>query len=154
MTRELGSIESRVKDDATAALRAGDKRLRTALNMLLAALKKERIDSGSAVPSEADELLVVKRERKRQSEAIEIYEQGGRADLADQARYEEALLASYLPAELSEPELITLVNEAIAQTGATTTKEMGKVMSALLPRVAGRADNKRLSELVRGRLAG
>ncbi len=154
MTRELGSIESRIRDDATAALRAGDKRLRTSLNTLAAALKKERIDAGSEIPSEADELVVIKRERKRQSEAIEIYEQGGRADLADQARYEESLLVSYLPAELSEAELVDLVGAAIAQTGASTIKDMGKVMGALMPRVAGRADNKLLSELVRGRLAG
>jgi uncharacterized protein YqeY len=154
MTREMGSIETRIKDDATAALRAGDKRLRTSLNTLAAALKKERIDSGSEMPSEADELVVIKRERKRQSEAIELYEQAGRADLADQARYEEALLVSYLPAELSEAELVDLVEAAVAETGAGTIKDMGKVMGALMSRVAGRADNKLLSELVRGRLAG
>ena len=154
MTREPGSIESRISDDATAALRAGDKRLRTALNTLAAALKKERIDSGSAMPSEADELVVIKRERKRQSEAIELYDKAGRADLADQARYDEALLVSYLPAELSEAELVDIVEAAIAETGASTIKDMGKVMGALMPRVAGRADNKLLSELVRGRLAG
>ena len=154
MTREPGSIESRISGDATAALRAGDKRLRTSLNTLAAALKKERIDAGSEMPSEAAELVVIKRERKRQSEAIEIYEKGGRADLADKARYEEALLVSYLPAELSEAELVDLVEAAIAQTGAGTIRDMGKVMGALMPRVAGRADNKLLSELVRSRLAG
>ena len=154
MTREMGSIESRIKDDATAALRAGDKRLRTSLNTMAAALKKERIDAGSEMPSEADELVVIKRERKRQSEAIELYEQAGRADLADQARYEEGLLVSYLPAELSEAQLVDLVEAAIAETGGGTIKDMGKVMGALMPRVAGRADNKLLSELVRSRLAG
>lgn len=154
MNRELGSIEARIKDDTTAALRAGDKRRRTALSTFLAALKKERIDAGSAVRGEADELVVLKRERKRRHESIAMYEQGGREDLAAQARYEEELLDAYLPAELGEEELAALVEAAVAETGAATPKEMGKVMSVLMPRVAGRADGKRLSELVRARLGG
>ena len=151
--RELGAIEQRIKDDATAALKAGDRRRREALSQFVAALKKERIDSRKQ-PAEADELVVLKRERKRRVEALELYEQAGRDDLADQERFEAALLAGYMPEELSADELAAMVDEAIAATGAASPREMGKVMSALMPKVAGRADGKALSELVRTKLGG
>ena len=149
--RELGTIEQRIKDDATQALRDGDKRRREALSSFVAALKKERIDSRKQ-PTEADELVVLKRERKRRAEAIELYEQAGRTELADQERFEEELLASYMPEELGEAELRRLVDEAVAATGAASPKEMGLVMKELMPKVAGRADGKVLSGLVRERL--
>ncbi len=151
--RELGAIEERMRADATAALKAGDKQRRAALSTLVSALKKERIDSGTS-PSEADELAVLKRERKRRAEAREVYLQAGRADLAEQERFEEELLGSYLPAELGDEELEALVDEAIAATEAVTARDMGKVMGWLKPRVAGRADGKRLSALVRDKLGG
>lgn len=149
--RELGVLEERVRDDAVAALKAGDKRRRAALSTFVSALKKERIDSGKA-PSEADELSVLKRERKRRAEAIELYDQAGRTDLADQERYEEQLLATYMPEELGDEELERLVAEAITATESVTVKDIGKVMGWLKPRVAGRADGKRLSDLVRDKL--
>jgi hypothetical protein len=151
--RELGVLEERIRDDGTAALKAGDKRRRAALSSFVAALKKERIDSGKA-PSEADELTVLKRERKRRGEAIELYDQAGRTDLADQERYEEQLLTEYMPEELGDEELEQLVDEAIIATESVTAKDMGKVMGWLKPKVAGRADGKRLSGLVREKLGG
>lgn len=151
--RELGVLEERIRSDAVVALKAGDKRLRAALSTFVAALKKQRIDSGKA-PSEADELTVLKRERKRRAEAVELYDQAGRADLADQERYEERLLVAYMPEELSDEELEPLVDEAIAATDAVTVKDMGKVMGWLKPKVAGRADGKQLSGLVREKLGG
>jgi hypothetical protein len=151
--RELGVLEERIRDDGTAALKAGDKRRRAALSSFVAALKKERIDNGKA-PSEADELTVLKRERKRRGEAIELYDQAGRTDLADQERYEEQLLTEYMPEELGDEELEQLVDEAIIATESVTAKDMGKVMGWLKPKVAGRADGKRLSGLVREKLGG
>ena len=151
--RELGVIEQRIKDDSTAALKAGDKRRREALSSFVAALKKERIDSRKE-PTEADELTVLKRERKRRAEAIELYDAAGRQDLADRERYEEELLASYMPEELGDAALEELVDEAIAATDAVTPKDMGKVMGWLKPKVAGRADGKRLSGMVREKLGG
>jgi uncharacterized protein YqeY len=151
--RELGVIEQRIKDDSTAALKAGDKRLREALSSFVAALKKERIDSRKE-PTESDELTVLKRERKRRAEAIELYDAAGRQDLADQERYEEALLKSYMPEELGDAELEGLVDEAIAATDAVTPRDMGKVMGWLKPKTAGRADGKTLSDMVRQRLGG
>jgi len=149
--KELGTIEARIKDDAVAALKAGDKRLRMALNTIVAELKKARID-GMKQPVEADELAVLKRERKRRHEAIELFEKGGRAELAQQARNEERLLADYMPEELSESELRALVDDAVAASGAASPREIGKVMALLMPKVAGRADGKLVSELVRSRL--
>jgi len=151
--RELGVIEQRLKDDSAAALKARDKRLREALSSFVAALKKERIDSRKE-PTEADELTVLKRERKRRAEAIELYEGAGRQELADQERYEEVLLRSYMPEELGDAELEELVDEAIAATDAVTPKDMGKVMGWLRPKVAGRADGKKLSGMVREKLEG
>ena len=149
--KELGTIEARIKDDAVAALKAGDKRLRMALNTIVAELKKARID-GMKQPVEADELAVLKRERKRRHEAIELFEKGGRAELAQQARNEERLLADYMPEELSESELRALVDDAVAASRAASPREIGKVMALLMPKVAGRADGKLVSELVRSRL--
>jgi hypothetical protein len=151
--RELGAIEQRIKDDGIAALKAGDKRRREACSSFVAALKKERIDSRKE-PTEADELTILKRERKRRAEAIALYDEAGRQDLADQERYEEELLKSYMPEELSDAELEELVDEAVAATDAVTPKDMGKVMGWLKPKVAGRADGKKLSDMVRERLGG
>ncbi|NLT93068.1 MAG: GatB/YqeY domain-containing protein [Actinobacteria bacterium] len=151
--RELGAIEQRIRDDAVAALKAGDKRRREACSSFVAALKKERIDSRRQ-PTEADELTVLKRERKRRAEAILVYEQAGRTDLVDQERYEEDLLKGYMPEELTGAELRALVDDAVAATGAVTPRDMGKVMGWLKPKVAGRADGKTLSDLVRARLGG
>ncbi len=151
--RELGAIEQRIRDDAVAALKAGDKRRREACSSFVAALKKERIDSRRQ-PTEADELTVLKRERKRRAEAILVYEQAGRTDLVDQERYEEELLKGYMPEELTGAELRALVDDAVAATGAVTPRDMGKVMGWLKPKVAGRADGKTLSDMVRARLGG
>jgi uncharacterized protein YqeY len=151
--RELGVIEQRIKDDSTAALKAADKRRRDALSSFVAALKKERIDSRKQ-PTEADELTVLKREKKRRAEAIELYDGAGRTDLADQERYEFALLSGYMPEELGDEELEALVDEGIAATQAVTPRDMGKVMGWLKPKVAGRADGKALSDLVREKLGG
>ena len=151
--RELGAIEQRIKDDATAALKAGDKQRREACNSFVAALKKERIDSRKE-PTEADELTVLKREKKRRAEALEVYESAGRDDLAEQERYELELLSAFMPEELGAAELEALVDEGIAATGAVTPKDMGKVMGWLKPKVAGRADGKALSDLVREKLGG
>jgi len=151
MQREEGEVEARIKADTVAALKAGDKRRAQALRLLTAALKKERIDSRHQ-PSQADEFAVLGRERKRRQESAEVYEQAGRADLLDQETYEAQLIEAYLPAGLSEVELTALVDQAITAVGATSPREMGKVMAELMPKVAGRADGKLVSATVRQRL--
>jgi len=151
MEREEGAVEARIKADTITALKAGDKRKAQALRLLTAALKKERIDSRKQ-PTEADEYALLGRERKRRQESAEVYEKAGRADLLEQEDFEAGLIESYLPAGLSEAELTALVDETIAAVGASSPKEMGKVMAALMPQVAGRADGKLVSATVRARL--
>ena len=152
MTREEGPIERRMKADSVTALKAGDRRLTGALRLYVAALKRERIDSRADATDES-ELAVLSRERKRREEALETYESAGRTDLAEQERFELEALEPYMPAALGEEELVALIDEAVAVVGASSPRDMGKVMKALMPRVAGRADGRRVSDAVRARLA-
>jgi len=149
--REAGTLEERIKADTVIALKAGDRRRAQSLRLYTAALKKARIDAGTT-PSEADEAVVLKRERKRRVEAAEVYEKAGRMELAEQERYEEEIVAGYLPDELTDEQLAAIVDETIAETGASTSKDMGKVMGAVMKKVAGRADGGAVNRLVRARL--
>jgi len=151
MTREEGPIEQRMKAASVTALKSGDRRLTGALRLYVAALKRERIDS-RADATEESELAVLSRERKRREEALETYESAGRTDLAEQERFELEALEPYMPAALGEEELATLIDEVVAAVGASSPRDMGKVMKDLMPRVAGRADGRRVSDAVRARL--
>jgi uncharacterized protein len=151
MERVAGPMETRIKTDTVVALKAGDKQRTEALRLLTAALKKERIDAGKE-PSETDEIVVLKRERKRRLEAAEIYERGARPELAAKESFEEKIIAEYLPEELGEDEVTRLVDEAIAATGAVSAKDMGKVMGAVMKQVAGRADGAVVRQVVQQRL--
>lgn len=151
MIRTEGAIEERIKADTVVALKAGDKQRTQALRLFTAALKKERIDAG-ATPDEAAEIVVLKRERKRRLEAAELYDNAGRDDLAAKERYEEEIVAGYLPEELADDALAAIVDQTIAEMGAATPKDMGKVMGAVMKQVAGRADGTLVNRLVRSRL--
>jgi uncharacterized protein YqeY len=151
MIRTEGAIEERIKADTVVALKAGDKQRTQALRLFTAALKKERIDAG-ATPDETAEIVVLKRERKRRLEAAELYDNAGRDDLAAKERYEEEIVAGYLPEELADDALVAIVDQTIAEMGAATPKDMGKVMGAVMKKVAGRADGTLVNRLVRSRL--
>jgi hypothetical protein len=153
MIRTEGAIEERIKADTVVALKAGDKQRTQALRLFTAALKKERIDAG-ATPDETAEIVVLKRERKRRLEAAELYDNAGRDDLAAKERYEEEIVAGYLPEELADDALVAIVDQTIAEMGAVTPKDMGKVMGAVMKKVAGRADGTLVNRLVRSRLGG
>ncbi len=99
-----------------------------------------------------DEVAVLQRERKKRVEAAEAYEGAGRAEQAAAERFEAELIEKYLPQQLSDEELAALVDSAVAESGAGSVKDMGKVMSALMPKVGGRADGKRVSAAVREKL--
>ncbi len=147
-----GGLIERLQGEAMAALKGGDRRRAEALRLIVAALKHERTQGTRHDLSEQEELAVLKRERKRRREAAEVYEGAGRAEQAEQERYEEAIIESYLPEELSDEELTRLVDEAIASTGASSVKEMGMVIGTVMRAVAGRADGGRVSALVRAKL--
>jgi uncharacterized protein YqeY len=132
-----------VKSDLTGAMKAGEKERVGALRLVLSSLQL------AAKEGEEDEVAVLRRERKRRLDAAEQYREGGRADLADQEEGEAELIAAYLPAELSDDELDAIVAEAVAESGASEAKDMGKVMAVAMPKIGGRADGKRVSAKVR-----
>ena len=142
-------LSERLKADTTAALKAGEKERVGALRMISAAVLQAQKD---AQGGDADTVAVLQRERKRRLESAETYREAGRDDLAGAEEREAALIEQYLPAQLSDEELHAIVGDAVAELGASSPKEMGKVMAAVMPKVEGRADGKRVSAVVREKL--
>jgi uncharacterized protein len=128
------------------AMKAGERERASALRMVVDALQQD------AKLGKGDEIAVLQRERKKRLEAAEAFAKGGREDAADAERSEAELISAYLPEQLSDDELGQLVNAAIEETGASEQRQMGQVMSALMPKVGGRADGKRVSQAVREKL--
>ena len=143
------SVLDRVKQDVTAALKAGDRERAGALRLVTNELQRAHKEGAG---TDADELAVLQRERKRRLEAADAYRAAGRDDLADGEAREAELIEGYLPAQISDEELHAIVGDAVAETGASSPKEMGRVMSIVMPRVQGRADGKRVSAVVREKL--
>jgi uncharacterized protein len=135
-----------------AAAKAREQQRLATLRLVLDALKKASKENRGELDEEA-EIAVLRRERKRRAEAAEAFRAGGRAEQAKAEEAEAQLIENYLPAEISDEELDALVASAVEETGAASPKEMGKVMAAVMPKVGGRADGKRVSELARRRLA-
>ncbi len=142
------AIADQVSADVKDAMRAGDKERVGALRLVLSELQK------AAKEGTQDELSILRRERKRRVEAAGAYREAGRADLADGEEKEAELIATYLPAELSEPELEAIVEQAVRESGATSVRDMGGAMKAAMAVVDGRADGKRVSSLVKVALNG
>jgi uncharacterized protein YqeY len=138
-----------VKQDVTTALKAGDRERANALRLITNELQKAHKEASG---KEADEVAVLQRERKRRLEAAEAYRDAGRDDLAAGEQREAELIEEYMPAQLSEDELHAIVGDVVAETGAASPQEMGKVMSMVMPRVQGRADGKRVSAVVKEKL--
>jgi uncharacterized protein YqeY len=135
------TLADRVKQDLTSAMKAGEKDRVGALRLVLSELQKD------AKEGAGDELAVLRRERKRRHESATAFRSGGHADRAAAEEAEAEIIEAYLPAELSDEELRAIVADAVAETGAASPKDMGQVMKAAMPRVAGRADGKRVSAL-------
>ena len=144
------SVLEQVQGDATAALKAGDRGRAGALRLVASELQKAHKE---AAGSEVDEIAVLQRERKRRLESADAYRDAGREDLVATEEGEAELIAGYLPEQLSDEELQALVGDAVAESGASSPKEMGRVMSLVMPRVQGRADGKRVSALVKEKLS-
>jgi hypothetical protein len=141
------TVLEQVQDDARTALKARERDKASALRLVLDALQQD------AKLGKGDEVAVLQRERKKRIEAAEAYDRAGRTEQAAGERFEAELIEGYLPAQLSDDELEGLVAEAVTDTGATEQKQMGQVMSAVMPKVAGRADGKRVSAAVRKKLS-
>jgi uncharacterized protein len=140
------SVLEQVQSDVRVAMKAREREKAQALRLVVDALQQD------AKLGKGDEVAVLQRERKKRVEAAEAFEGAGRDEQAAAERFEAELIQNYLPAELSDEELDALVAEAVAETGATEQKQMGQVMSAVMPKIAGRADGKRVSAAVRKKL--
>lgn len=149
------SLRERIETDLKTAMKARDTDTVGTLRMALAAIKTEAAAAGSGgqVPDQRVEELLAK-EVKQRVESAEAYEAGGRDDLAAKERREVEILRSYLPEQMSDDELAAVVDEAIAEAGATGPGDMGQVMGAVMPKVKGRADGKQVNAMVRERLGG
>jgi uncharacterized protein YqeY len=134
-------LAEKVRQDLTVAMKAGEKERVSALRLVLSELQK------AAKEGSDDEVAVLRRERKRRQESAAAFREGGRPELAAAEDAEAQVIETYLPAELSNDELRAIVAAAVAETGASSPKDMGQVMKASMARVAGRADGKRVSAL-------
>jgi uncharacterized protein len=140
------SVLEQVQDDVRTAMKARDRERAGALRMVVDVLQKD------AKLGKGDEVAVLQKEHKKRVEAAEAYEGAGRAEQAAAERFEAELIEGYLPQQLSDEELAGLVDAALAETGASEQRQMGEVMSALMPKLGGRADGKRVSAAVREKL--
>jgi hypothetical protein len=141
-------LRETIETDTKEALKSGAKDKVSTLRMLSAALKNKQIDRRRPL-TEEEVVETVRTLIKQRRDSVEQFAKGGRQDLVDKEAAEIVVLEAYLPAQLSQEELLAMVREAVAQTGAQGTKDMGKVMKALVPMVGGRADGKLVSELVK-----
>ena len=150
----MPALKARLQSDLNQAMKSRDE-LRTAtLRMTLAAITTEEVAGAAARELSDDEVQrVITRETRKRREAADAFDQGGRAELADRERAEGAVLEGYLPKQLDDAELADLVRAAVIEAGATEPRELGAVMKLVQPRVAGRADGRRVSDEVRRQLS-
>ena len=145
------SLEQRLTDDMKAAMKAGEKDTLGVVRRVLAALKNARIDKKADL-DEQDEIRVVRSIAKQHKESIEQFRAAGREDLATKEEAELAILSVYLPPEMDEAQLDAIIDEAIAETGASSMKDMGTVITAVMARTAGQAEGGVVSAKVKERL--
>ena len=151
----MPELKARLHADLNTAMKARDELTTATLRMSLTAITNEEVAGKTARELSDDEVLkVLAREAKKRRESAEAFDAAGRGELADRERAEGKVLDGYLPAQLDDAELADLVREAVAESGASTPQQMGAVMKLVQPRVAGRADGKRISGEVRRQLAG
>jgi len=139
-------------DEVKEAMRAGDAPRRDALRLILSSLKSAEKDLLRPL-TEDEELQVLQRERKKRIEAAEAFRGGGREEQAAKEDAELAVLEEFMPEPLTEEELERIVDDAIAENGATSMRDMGRVMKDVMPQIAGRADGAAVSQMLREKLA-
>ena len=149
----MAALKDRLRGDLTTAMKARDEVTVRTLRMALTSVSKEEVAGTTARELSDDEVLtVLTREAKRRREAADAFAAAGRDEQAEAERAEGAVLDTYLPARLSDAELGELVTTAIEETGASTRRDMGRVMKLLTPRIAGRAEGGKVAAEVRRRL--
>jgi uncharacterized protein YqeY len=146
------SLIAEIEDELKEAMRGRDAERTGALRLTLAALRSSEKELGRPL-KEDEELQVLQRERKRRAEAAEAFRSGGREEQAAQEERELDVIEEFMPEPLAEDELERIVDDAIAETGATSLRDLGRVMADVMPQVSGRADGSTVSQLVREKLA-
>lgn len=146
------SLKQKLQEDMKSSLKSGEKKVLNAIRYLLAQVKNAEIDKGSELTDE-EILRLISREIKKLEEAAEEFKAGGNEERAREELEEAEILKRYLPEPLSEEEIEALVDEAIKATKATSIRDMGRVMKEVLPKTAGRADGKLVSEIVKKKLS-
>jgi len=146
------SLIARIEEELKAAMRARDQERTDALRLTLASLRSAEKEVQRPL-KEDEELHVLQRERKRRAEAAEAFRGGGRDEQAAKEERELEIIQEFMPEPVGEEELERIIDDAIAETGATSLRELGRVMADVMPQVAGRADGSVVSQLVREKLA-
>jgi len=141
------SVLEQVQHDVKDAMKAREKERVHALRLIASELQKAEKDQSG------DEVQVLQRERKRRLEAAEAYRDGGRDEQAESEEREAEIIAAYMPEQLSDKQLEAIVGDAVAESGASSPQEMGRVMALVMPKVKGQADGKRVSAAVKGKLS-
>lgn len=146
-------LKTRIQDDVKAAMKAKDKERLSTLRLISAAIKQREVDE--RVELDDDQVLVVLEKMiKQRRDSIAQYENAGRQELADRERSEIAVIEAYMPERLSDDEVSALIEAAVAETGAESIRDMGKVMAVLKPKMQGRADMGKVGGLVKQKLSG
>jgi uncharacterized protein len=146
------SLIARIEGELQEAMRTRDQSRTAALRLTLASLRAAEKELGRPLKDD-EELQVLQRERKRRTEAAEAFRAAGREDGATQEEQELAVIEEFMPEPIGDDELERIVDDAIAETGATSLRDLGRVMADVMPQVAGRADGSTVSQLVREKLA-
>ncbi|MCL6588118.1 MAG: GatB/YqeY domain-containing protein [Anoxybacillus sp.] len=147
----MGLLE-RLNDDMKQAMKNKEKEKLSVIRMVKAALQNEAIKLGKTL-SEDEELTVLARELKQRKDSLQEFENAGRSDLVDKTKEEIRILQLYMPTQLSEEELAAIIQQTIAEVGASSKADMGKVMGAIMPKVKGKADGSLVNKLVQQYLA-
>lgn len=146
------SLKLQITEDMKAAMRAKDSARLGAIRLLQAAIKQREVDERIEL-SDADVITAIEKMLKQRRDSIAAYESANRTDLADIEKYEVTVLREYLPQQLTEAEILSILDQVVADIGAVGVKDMGKVMAAIKPLVAGKADMGKISGLIKTRLA-
>ena len=149
----MATLKERITDDMKAAMRSGEKERLGTIRMITAAIKQREVDERISL-DDAQVLSVLEKMIKQRKESLEQFKAGNRQDLADKEAAEITLLQGYMPSQLSAAELDALINEAVAATGATSIKDMGKVMGLIKTKAQGRADMGAVGAKIKAKLGG
>ncbi len=146
------ALREKISEDMKTAMKARDTEKLGAIRLLQAALKQKEVDERIEL-TDAMVLAIIEKMLKQRKDSIEQFKAGNRLDLVAKEKFEVDVLSAYMPTQLTEEEIAEILNGVIAETGAASAKDIGKVMNALRPKVAGRADMGKLSAIIKSKLA-